>query len=66
MHDLDMQQVFAEVYYFYLQGQIWWLDKEEEKLVDESNRQFMLVQPIEEQILEVFDISLPRTRKDWL
>ncbi len=40
-HDLDMQQVWAQMATYYKQGAIWWLTKEEEALLENSNKQFV-------------------------
>jgi putative DNA primase/helicase len=40
-HNLDMQQVWAEVAHSYKQGEIWWLTREEEILLESSNRYFV-------------------------
>lgn len=57
-HNLDMQQVWAEVYELYLQGETWYLTPEELALLNESNREFELTDPIEERIRTHYNWSI--------
>jgi len=40
-HNLDMQQFWAQIATYFKQGKQWWLDKEEEALLENSNKQFI-------------------------
>ena len=53
-HDIDMQQLWAEVYELYRGGEQWWLTAEENKALIEHNRDHESTDPIEEAILEEF------------
>lgn len=58
-HDIDMQQVFAQIYEaWYLKGMQWWLSEEEEAMLNASNADFEIVDPIEERIMATFDFSV--------
>lgn len=58
-HDIDMQQVFAQIYEaWYLKGMQWWLSEEEEAMLNASNADFEIVDPIEERIMATFEFSV--------
>ncbi|AHF01367.1 virulence-associated E family protein [Thiomicrospira aerophila AL3] len=62
-HRIDMQQLWAEVYEWFKAGERWWLDREEENLLEQSNGDHKQADPIEDLILTAFDIEAPRTMK---
>lgn len=63
-HELDMQQVWAQVYeQHYLRGEQWHLTPEEQAQLDQANGQFREVSPIEELIPERFDLGVKATTK---
>jgi putative DNA primase/helicase len=63
-HKTDMQQLFAEVYEtLYLKGVVWYLNSKEETRLEESNRQFEVIRPLQEQLAEKFDLCVARTEK---
>jgi len=45
-HEIDMQQMWAEVYCRYLDGEKWYLTHEEEELLNRSNRDFEMIDPV--------------------
>ena len=47
---IDTQQVWAEVYEMYKSGQQFWLTYEEESVIREKNKQFEMVDPIQQLI----------------
>jgi putative DNA primase/helicase len=49
-HDMDMQQVWAQVYMLYLSGQSWFLTPEEMATLNDANKSFEVVDPIAERI----------------
>lgn len=56
-HGLDMQQVWAEVYQeFYQKGASWFLTPEEMGLLNDHNKDYEVIDPIEERV---------NTRLDW-
>lgn len=63
MKDEDVDQIWAEVYYRYLNGEIWWLTGEEEKMLDEAQESHFDEDPIVGQIQTYLDRSLP---ENWL
>ena len=56
-HGLDMQQIWSEVYHYWLNGEClrWTLD--EANLVNEKNKEHEQIDPIEETLLTMFDWS---------
>lgn len=58
-HDIDMQQVWAQLYeQHFLRGAQWWLTPAEENMLNASNANFEIVDPIEERIISVFDFRI--------
>lgn len=49
-HDIDMQQFWAEIKTLYDAGESWYLDNDEMDQLNESNEQFMSVDPIAERL----------------
>lgn len=49
-HDIDMQQLWAEIYHYLQNGKNWRITNEERKLVDEVNEAHQEMDPIEEMI----------------
>ncbi|MEF7671696.1 VapE domain-containing protein, partial [Bacillus thuringiensis] len=60
-HDIDMQQLWAEVYELYRGGEQWWLTPDENRALIEHNRDHENTDPMEEAILE--DLDWTRVRK---
>jgi putative DNA primase/helicase len=54
-HGLDMQQIWAEVLDLYQSGESWYLNREEMRRLNESNREFEVVTVAEELIRERLD-----------
>lgn len=54
-HGLNMQQVWAEVYHAWNNGEQTWLTDEESKLLSKSNIEYEQIDPFEEKILNYFD-----------
>lgn len=53
-HAIDVQQLWAEVAHLYESGERWWLEREEEALLEGYNREHEATDPVEEQILSAF------------
>lgn len=53
-HTIDMQQLWAEVKHYYLMGERWALDDAEMKLLNASNEEFEIVDPVQEAIMSGF------------
>ncbi|MGD9662788.1 MAG: VapE domain-containing protein [Porticoccaceae bacterium] len=62
-HEIDMQQLWAEVFEIFQSGEQWWLTREEEARLEESNDNHRQVDPIEEKILSSYDFSEMRTQR---
>jgi putative DNA primase/helicase len=56
-HRTDMQQVFAQLCVDLDNGAQWWLTKEEEALLNDSNRNHLATSPIREGIMELVDLD---------
>ncbi len=63
-HDLNMQQVWAEIYHYWKLGAPTDLDKETKVLLNADNRQHERVDPIKEKILTAYDWTSTSTR--WM
>lgn len=56
-HNIDMQQVWAEVWQLYSAGEQWWLTDAEAELRDENNKNYEPIDPVEDAIATVFDLT---------
>ncbi|WP_159606532.1 VapE domain-containing protein [Hydrogenophaga sp. PBL-H3] len=56
-HDIDMQQLFAQLLVMLDKGAEWWLDKEEEGLLEEQNRKHRAVSVMRDLFLEHVDVE---------
>lgn len=65
-HGLDMQQVWAEVYsQYYATGATWFLTPDEMALLTDQNRDYEVVDPIEERINSRMDWGEPESLWTW-
>lgn len=65
-HGLDMQQVWAEVYeLFYRTGASWFLSPEEMALLNDHNKDYEVIDPIEERVNSRLDWDEPQTFWQW-
>lgn len=61
-YEVNMQQVWAQVWSLYVSGEKWWLDKDIETMMQERNAaNHQTISPIEDAILSGFDWDAPRT-----
>jgi hypothetical protein len=65
-HDIDMQQVWAEYYELWQEGEQHWLTSEEEELLREGNEEFDAASPIAEMVLKGLDWSMDPQHWRWL
>lgn len=56
-HGIDMQQVFAQLAVEFQRGEQWWLTGQEERLLDEANRDHLSISVIREGLLEKLDLE---------
>ena len=63
-HEIDMQQVFAQLKVAFESGEPWWLTREKEAELERQNRNHRAVSAIEELVLDGMDPDLPE--KDWV
>ncbi len=61
-HNIDMQQVFAQLYDELQKGATWWLSPDEDKQLDELNSAHKSVSVIEELILSTLNHDLPENK----
>lgn len=54
-HQLDMQQVWAELLTHYERGEQWWLTADEQDALNQLNTEHEPVDPVEEMVLQHFD-----------
>lgn len=56
-HDIDMQQLFAQVTVMFQSGERWWLDRNEEKCLESFNADHRAISVIREQILAKVELD---------
>lgn len=56
-HQIDMQQLWAQVFTLYIDGRQWWCSVELEDMLKERHERHRETVPVEELIAEEFDIS---------
>lgn len=56
-HNINMQQLFAQLAIDFKNGEQWWLSKEEEQLLELHNKEHASVSAIRERILEALDLD---------
>jgi putative DNA primase/helicase len=54
-HDIDMQQLFAQLAVEFQDGEQWWLTADEEKALEEQNRKHLSVSAIRERIMDQYE-----------
>jgi len=54
-HNIDMQQLFAQIATDFQKGEAWWLDRNEEKLLEEHNNEHRAVSVIRERLMGAID-----------
>lgn len=64
-HQIDMQQFWAEVKTLYDAGESWYLDEAELASLNESNEQFMTLDPIAERLETRLDWDAPSLDWKW-
>lgn len=64
-HQIDMQQFWAEVKTLYEAGESWFLDESELASLNESNEQFMTLDPIAERLETRLDWDAPSLDWKW-
>lgn len=59
-HDIDTQQLWAEVAQLYRDGERWWLDRDEEAMLEQVNKEHESIDPVEEMILSRYEWGCDR------
>lgn len=57
LHTIDMQQLWAQVWHYYITGWQWWCSGELEDLLQERHERHSETVPLQEMIAEKFDIE---------
>lgn len=58
-HDIDVQQLWAEVASMFRDGERWWLERDEEAALEGVNREHESIDPLEEILLQRFNWAQP-------
>ncbi len=56
-HDIDMQQVFAQLAEDFYQGKEWWLNSRDEAMLECLNKDFIVINNVHERLRDVVDIE---------
>ncbi|HEY0841469.1 VapE domain-containing protein [Methylotenera sp.] len=64
-HNIDMQQLFAQMAIAFEQGEQWWLTQAEEQCLEEHNKSHAYVSVIRERILSAIDPELTYQNDDY-
>ena len=57
LHAIDMQQLWAQIWHYYMTGWQWWCCGELENLLQERHERHSEINPVHELIAEIFDIE---------
>ena len=60
-HTIDMQQLFAQIAIDFQKGEPWWLNRDEELLLEKFNNEHRAVSVIRERLLSEIDLENPPT-----
>lgn len=63
-HDIDVQQLWAEVLTLHRNGERWWLERDEEAMLEGVNREHESIDPLEELVLQRFNWAAPGRGKE--
>jgi predicted P-loop ATPase len=67
-HDIDLNQLWAEAYYYYKQGETWWLD-DESILAQQRTTNAVALDGMDEMLLDkldnMFDTTNPASHPTW-
>lgn len=56
-HNIDMQQLFAQVATYFNAGEAWWLTKSQEDMLEMQNKNHRTMSSIHERILDILDMA---------
>lgn len=65
-HGIDMQQCWAQVHALWLSGESWFLEPDEMMLLNEHNKEFEVVDPIEDLITNGLAWEAPELSWKWM
>lgn len=64
-HDIDIDQLWGEVYQIYLDGFVWWFTPEEAEIITQRNEQYRVKSDVQLQIELYFDLFPDKLKDDW-
>lgn len=64
-HEIDMQQLWAEVATWFRAGERWWLDRDEEQQLESANAKHQQADPVEERLQSRLDWKAPAAMWTW-
>lgn len=64
-HKLDMQQVWAQLHALWVAGETHYLNDKELNMLNKSNEEFQVIDPIHERLLTAFDWHLVSDHDQW-
>ncbi len=65
-HNIDMQQVYAQLYNELQDDPVWWLTSEQDRQLEELNQTYKAVSALEEQLLQAWNMDLPKDRRKYM
>ncbi len=65
-HNMDMQQVWAEVHALYMAGESWYLSPQEMAQLNGHNKDYEVIDPIRERLLTMLDWQSPPEFWRWM
>lgn len=67
LHGIDMQQVWAEVYEdFFLKNETWFLSNDEMRMLNDSNEDYEVVDPVSDRLSSRYDWDAPEPLWRWM
>jgi putative DNA primase/helicase len=64
--NIDMQQVWAEIKHYKERGAAWWLTAEEEAMLEDNNREYVVTSPVDELLSEKLDWDTTAPQSEWI
>ena len=64
-HNIDLQQLWAQIYSFYKAGELWYLTKEEFEQLNASNEKFEMVDPASELLSTKLNWESDKSTWEW-
>lgn len=65
-HEINMQQVWAQIHALWMNGDSHWLTGDEMQQLNEVNESYGVICPVEERIMAGFEWDAPTARWEWM